>query len=76
MIGAHVFRRMSFFGFKKDRGHLELSVLKLSSYIMFLLEYAFQQDFHCLSDAGENLVFFCFSVDTYEGKKFEINDTI
>lgn len=69
MIGAHVFRRMSFSGFKKDRGHLELSVLKLSSYIMFLLQHAFQQDFHCLSEAGESLVFFHFSVDTYEGEK-------
>lgn len=72
-----MFKKMSFSGFKKDHSHLELSILKLSSYITFLLEHAFQEDFRCLSKAVESLGFFCFSVDTYEReKRFEINDTI
>lgn len=65
IIDIDVIKKMGFFGLK-DCSHLELSVLKFTSYITFQLENAFQKEEHCLSNVAFG--FFCFSVDTNEKK--------
>lgn len=67
IIDIDVFKKMGFFGFKKDCSHLELSVLKLTSYTTFQLKPAFQKEEHCLSNVVA-LGFFRFSVDMNEKK--------